>query len=124
MEKVTVSKSRKAVNVLSLGWFPVANVKGKLIPDGFKVRTYNEGVYWFATVRVFPSGHVQYRFSTGEHIGDWEDNPTRAYASARKLKFPLKAKNGTNGAVIVGVTYPNLQKLIKARFSHLTPIFM
>lgn len=124
MVKVTVCNKRKAVEVVSYGGAPLfLDDKGRVFPNGFTVRTKCNKKSWLASIRVTsnPFQGVEYRFvcesNPVDGAGDWFSTPTKAFQDASETKLrDLRYHPGTNGAVLIGVTYDNIQRVIKEHF--------
>lgn len=140
--RVTVSEKKGCVYVQDLGHEPFAfvrTVRGEavrrihpqkssanhlqVVPNGFRVAVFSDNRMWLGEtmVKVESDGRndVSYRFSSLETpcmIGMWAATPTVAYTSINQSVGNL-LPNGGNGALIIGVTYPNLQKEILANVS-------
>jgi hypothetical protein len=125
MMKITVVKGRKEVQVNSWGSLPLAKatVEGRVvyIPNGFEVETFSHKKYWLARTRVTASGQAEYQFVYRDYprdgTSDWKPSPTAAYREANQRLSNLRYTEGSNGAIIIGVTYPNLQEIICNRFA-------
>ena len=129
MVKITVEKNRASVDVLCWGNAPFAEIltrKGSaIIPSGFKVATLNDGVIWLGETLVKDS-KPYYRFIPKHMYGkdvpapmadDLEEGfrptPTEAYRLAQTVFYQRGDRKGYNGALVIGCSYPNLQKEIK-----------
>lgn len=113
-------EGKKGGIVLDWGHAPFVydeKVKPAFIPDGFKIETKSDGLIWIGTTRVV-RGEVEYMFSLKNRqvSSGWHKNPSAAYREANELAENPKYKKSANGALIVGVTYPNVQSEIIKRF--------
>lgn len=59
-----------------------------------------------------------YKFSSGNVIGVPESKPTGAFKSAYKKRTGADAPPYINGRMLVGIFYPEVQLIIKDRFTH------
>lgn len=130
---ITVEKKRKAVDVQSWGSAPFALDDHKnVIPHGFVVKTYYKGKWFTASTRVFPATHVsdceggtqpseEYQFICEIDpvcVGEWSSTSSAALQSVvTKLGPKIKCARGSNGALQIGVTYPNVQQAIRQVFA-------
>jgi hypothetical protein len=122
--KVTVEKGRKAIVILNFGSNPYVDMHtGLVYPDKFQVRSKTLGLHWLAETRVIAaSPFVQYRFTCEKlpekGTGDWADSPTGAFKDAAWTKLRLKSyiHPQQNGAILIGVSYPNVQELLREKF--------
>lgn len=123
--KVTVEPNRKSVYIVDFGSLPfAADEEGKLVPNGFQVRTKANKRWWIATVRVSAATLIaEYQFvcenDRERGTGDWMDSPTGAFQNANgpaKLN-DAKYHKGTNGALLIGVKYANIQLAIRNHFT-------
>jgi hypothetical protein len=126
--QVTVQERRKSIWILDFGDGTLYTNRhtGLVYPNRFLVRSKTLGYDWLAETRVInTSPFVQYRFTRElfpeEGAGKWEDSPTRAFKSA--ASHLEKYKKQMNGAVIIGVSYPNVQELIRHNFNCPVPTF-
>ena len=126
-ETLTVVPRKASVTVLDWGTRPLAKVaaaKGKeaFIPHGVKIRTHSDNEDWIAETNVDADTlEVSYRFSLpsrGE-TGPWFPNPTAAYKEINKL-VKCNPSKGSNGQLIVGITYESLQKRVWEIFNPTT----
>ncbi|KAH9256460.1 hypothetical protein BASA81_005374 [Batrachochytrium salamandrivorans] len=123
---ITVESKRKAVDVLSWGQAPIIlDQNDHLIPHGFQVKTYYKGKWYVATTRVcYLSGarhpHAEYQFAlldTPQVCGEWNWTSSGALQSMLdRLGTRVKCVRGTNGALQIGITYPNVQRAIREVF--------
>jgi hypothetical protein len=121
--EVTVQKKKKAVLVLNWGSAPFgieeSSCRGKAyIPTNFEVETVAARRVWIARTRV-NDGMVQYQFEPkGEpnKSSGWKKSPSGAFCEVNGIVHNKYYKQGSNGALIIGVTYPSLQEEILARF--------
>jgi len=125
-EHITVQEHKKAVKVLCWGSSPVfidrvIQRRGGpsvevIIPHGFKCETKESGVVLYAETRVQRAGaKAEYRFtvkSTGIK-GIWAPTPTGALDDVQDRINNTRHRRGYNGCLVVGVTYPNLQRRIR-----------
>lgn len=123
---LTVETKRKAVDVLNWGSAPfVRDSHGNLIPHGFTVKTFYKGKRFIASTRVVnPEGgklpHAEYQFVSLEPPieGQWNWTSSGALQNVLdKLGNRVKCVRGTNGALQIGVTYPNVQAVLRRVFS-------
>jgi hypothetical protein len=120
--KVTVEKKKKSVVVLDWGHAPFAvqEKQGRrvYIPDGFTVETFCFNKSWIGQTSV--RGDVlQYQFflkSEPHKSSGWQKSASAALAVANERIKNRFYKPGSNGALVIGVTYPNLQDEITRRF--------
>lgn len=123
---ITVESKRKAVDVLSWGQAPIIlDQNDHLIPHGFQVKTYYKGKWYVATTRVcyLPGArhpHAEYQFAlvdTPHVCGEWNWTSSGALQSVLdRLGARVKCVRGTNGALQIGITYPNVQRAIREVF--------
>jgi len=120
--EITVQKKKKSVVVLDWGNAPFgveSNLRGKVyIPSGFKVETVAARKVWVGTTRV-ADGMTQYRFHLKDDpkkCSDWKKSSSGAFRQVNERVKNVHFKRGTNGALIMGVTYPPLQTEILNRF--------
>lgn len=121
--KITAVKGKSSVFVLAWGNAPFAKELTKrgaaIVPNGFKVEVKSDSKIWVAETRVERS-LPYYRFSLKDDpamMSDWRDNPTAAYKEASERCGNEKFSKGSNGRLIIGITYENLQNEIQTRFS-------
>ena len=115
--KVTVAPNKGAVLVLDWGHSPFAVVQASntrnraIIPTGFKVEVRSDKRFWIGETCVedmIPK--FRFHLKDSEIKTEWFDNPTSAYRQAFQIYVSRsKHLNGTNGRLIIGVTYDNLQ---------------
>jgi len=122
--KVTAVKGKAAVYVINWGRAPFATERTKrgvaYIPDGFMVEAKSDSQIWIAETRVNDKGVAEYRFSLKENTdikSEWRGNPTAAYKEVNVRSGNSKFATGSNGRLIIGVTYENLQNEIFKRFT-------
>ena len=132
-EIISVVKRKGTVIVLKWGSPPLAverTIRGTaFIPDGFEVETISDRKTWIGQTRVVVPGlseaSLQYRFylkSDPTKCGSWHKNASKAYRDAfAKLDNvnpdQLEHLKSSNGRLIIGVTYGNLQERIRTIFS-------
>jgi len=121
-EKITVHKGKKEVVILDYGAHPFhVDSKGRIIPNGFKVETYVSGYMFLASTQVDTDAQkVKYCFAwkDNEDINSgWKKSPTGALDAANKALHNLKHKYGTNGQLMIGVTYDPVQVRIREVFA-------
>ncbi|KAH9260022.1 hypothetical protein BASA81_001794 [Batrachochytrium salamandrivorans] len=123
--KVTVEPNRKSVFIVNFGSLPfAADEEGKLVPNGFQVRTKANKRWWIATVRVSAATLMaEYQFvcenDRERGTGEWMDSPTGAFQNVNgpaKLN-DAKYHKGTNGALLIGVKYASIQLAIREHFT-------
>ena len=122
--KITAVKGKAAVFVVNWGRAPFAIETTKrgvaYIPDGFIVEAKSDSHFWIAETRVTSKGNAEYRFSLRDDPtirSEWRLNPTAAYKDVNTKYGNLKFATGSNGRLIIGVTYENLQAEIIKRFA-------
>lgn len=84
-----------------------------------QVEVKSDSKFWIGETRVERS-LAYYRFALKENLevkSDWRDNPTAAYKEASERAGNVKFSKGSNGRLIIGVTYENLQAEIRQRFA-------
>lgn len=132
MVGITVEKQRGRVDVICWGCAPFVEVLDRnrgsvVIPSGFKVHSYSDGVVWTAETLV-SDGKVWYRFIPRNlyhkvadtwQAGYWQ-KATKAYKAAQVWFFNNKVKRHWNGALVIGCSYPNLQAEIRRRHNILS----
>ena len=125
--KITVQKNKACVTVVNWGHGPFAyeRVKGgdlACIPCEFKVETKSDGEYWIGETLVDEDNEIFYRFLLKRNPlikSHWHSLPTPAYKEALGLLDPSKkAVKGSNGKLILGVHYPNVQVYLRNYFQH------
>ena len=117
--KATVVKNRAAIEIVDFGTSPFTSEStnnGKAhIPSHFIVYTRSDKEIWIGeTIVDEVSSDAYYRFTLKRDLSiqsTWQPNPTAAYKDVIS-KAGLQARNGSNGRLILGVHYPNIQSLI------------
>ena len=120
--KVSVQKGRKQIRVLNWGQAPFAVEQTKrgtaYIPHGFTAETFADKKIWIGRTRVLDAS-AEYQFSLkgdpARSTSDWCRTPSAAYQQANERMRNLRYRKGSNGAVILGCTYPETQKEIFSR---------
>ena len=127
-EAISVVKRKGTVMVLKWGGPPLAierTIRGvAFVPDGFEVETISDRMTWIGQTRVLRNAVLQYRFhlkSDPSKAGGWHKNASRAYRDAfaqigNVPKDQLDHLKSSNGRLIIGVTYGNLQDRIRKFF--------
>lgn len=122
-ERVTAVKNKSSVTVLSWGGPPFALETTKhgycYVPSGFLVEVKSDGCLWLGETKVLDDTHPEYRFTLKGFpslSSSWKDNPTAAYKEANHAAQNPKYSRGSNGRLILGVHYENLQAIIRRRF--------
>lgn len=121
-EKVTVVKGKKEVVVVSYGRRPFYYDKqGCIIPDGFTAETFVAGHTFIATTKVNSQGRERpyYRFNLKEDervTSGWQNTPTGALDAVNRALNNTRHKYGTNGRLMIGVTYDAVQERIRQVF--------
>jgi len=121
--KVTVEKKKKSVVVVDFGHAPFLliekpNRRKIYIPDGFTVECFCFHKIFIGQTSV-QNESVQYQFflkSDPTKTSGWQKSPSGALKTVNeriKNRFYI---DGSNGALVIGVTYPNLQTEIVKRF--------
>jgi len=127
--QVKVAYGRKEVKVLNWGEPPFAfeetRTHGRcVIPSDFTVESVSQGQTWIGQTRVIEERVdgalrfvAQYRFwsiNNPDWRSEWRKTASKAYGEANS-KNP-RYRKGTNGALVIGVTYDTLQQEIQVRF--------
>jgi len=120
--KITVEKKKKSVVVVDFGHAPFAVIEKHnrkvYIPDGFTVETFCFTRMWIGQTSV-RDNVVQYQFflkSEPHKTSGWQKSASAALALANERVKNKHFTPGSNGALVIGVTYPNLQDEIIKRF--------
>jgi hypothetical protein len=120
--KITVEKKKKSVIVVDWGHAPFAvqEKQGRrvYIPDGFTVESFCFNRLWIGQTSV-RGDTIQYQFflkSEPCKTSGWQKSASAALAVANDRLKNRFYKPGSNGALVIGVTYPNLQEEIVRRF--------
>jgi hypothetical protein len=120
--KITVEKKKKSVIVVDWGHAPFAiqEKQGRrvYIPDGFTVESFCFNRLWIGQTSVRGDA-IQYQFflkNEPHKTSGWQKSASAALAVANDRIKNRFYKPGSNGALVIGVTYPNLQEEITRRF--------
>ena len=124
-EIITVIKGKGTVKVMRWGTHPLGYEKTKrgnaIIASGMLVETKSDGEVWFGETCVEPiSRQVTYRFRLKRDRkvqSGWHPNPTAAYKEANFLARNQNFNKGSNGQLIIGITYENIQTLLKQKLA-------
>jgi len=117
-KRITVVKGKGSVQVLDWGRAPFAIERTKrgnaFIPSGFRIRCKSDSQHWIGETDVQDSQpFFQFILESDQTIrSGWHATSTAAYNEANRLAKNEKFNKGSNGRLIIGVTYPILQKLI------------
>jgi len=126
--KISVCKKRKAIIVTNFGHYPFARVEDRhhgicFVPDGFQIEFFSHKMNWIGNIRV-KKNEVEYQCISKRNpskcSSGFHDNPSAAYREANELENNSHYKKSSNGALLFGVTYPNVQNEIRTRFRTLT----
>jgi len=117
--KITVVKGKGSVQVLDWGRGPFGVEKTKrgnaFIPNGFKIRCKSDSQYWIGETHVNKELQPHYQFTLEKDPSiksGWFPTSTAAYNEANRLAKNEKFNKGSNGRLIIGLTYPVLQQII------------
>ena len=95
------------------------------VPHGLVVESKCGGRFWVFETRInrAEGGVVEYRCKWKGHpeTGGWRRNPSAAYVATNDTLEMAGLGNPTfnrkeNGALLVGITYPSVQKVIREHF--------
>ena len=124
-EKITVACKKGCVFLKNLGQAPFAVVETKrglaIIPDGYQVSTFSDREWWLAETKVIQLETINtcyYRFVSlrvPDVSSTWRLTPTEAYKEVNE-KLDTGFRGGGNGQLIIGCTYPSLQRRILDHF--------
>ena len=119
--KVSVQHKRASVLIISYGESPFTLEPTKQgfawIPNGFVVECKCDGETWIGRTLVEnQGGEAKYSFHLKRDPtikSSFQPNPTAAYKEVSILAGNERLNKGSNGRLIIGVTYDNLQALIR-----------
>lgn len=132
-EVVVVEGRRKNVRLLDLGTIPLGLEKNwnsdgySFIPNGLRTQTVLHQIIWTGVTKV-EGGNVEYRFFKEGDLelqGEWKNTPHKALLNVLVKKQIKEGKEpnekaliklGINGRLVLGVTYPPIQKIVKDHF--------
>jgi len=114
-------KNRKKVIVLNFGNpnnYKTLEVRNKdnllFITDGYTINAFAHGVEWIGMIRII-NGNDEYIFyKKNEDISKykWCSSPTAAFKDSYEMIKCQKLPEGVNGRLIIGITYPAIQRQI------------
>jgi len=125
--ELRIKEGRKLGQVLEWGELPCTQESRRqgrgfyFVPNGFVVKTFSHGYEWVGQTRVTFTNNVpraEYRFHLFGYenvCSNWHPNPTRAYREVNERIGNPKFRKNANGALIIGVSYPNVQIEIISR---------
>jgi len=116
MERITVTKGKKAVKVISFGSAPFGMDRGAMIPNGYQCLTFHARRHLLGETRVTgEKAHPLYRFKDikTDNVCEWNVSPTGALNEINELVGNAKHRHGYNGRLVLGVAFPLLQERIR-----------
>ena len=123
-------KGKASPTVLNWGGPPFALRKTKrglaYIPNGFKLEVKRDKMVWIGEIMVkdidatnLANNEVLFRFylkSDPSKLSDWHVNPTAAYKDVSNIVNNTHFNKGSNGQLLIGITYGEFQKIICETF--------